>query len=37
MPPGYTALDVVRIKPGEAVPGQTYRERPFFECFIDGA
>jgi len=37
MPPGYTATDVVRIKPGETVPGQTYRERPFFECFIDGA
>jgi hypothetical protein len=37
MPPSYTATDVVRIIPGEAVAGPTYRERPFFECFIDGA
>jgi len=37
MPPGYTATDVVQIIPGEAVAGPTYRERPFFECFIDGA
>ena len=37
MPPGYTATDVVRIKPGETVPGPTYRERPFFEYCIDGA
>lgn len=37
MPPGYTATDVVRIKPGQTAPGPTYRERPFFECFIDGA
>lgn len=37
MPPGYTATDVVRIIPGGTVPGPTYRERPFFECFIDGA
>jgi hypothetical protein len=37
MPPGYSATDVVRIIPGETVAGTTYRERPFFECFIDGA
>ena len=35
MPPGYTAMDVDRIIPGETVVGPTYRERPFFECFID--
>ena len=37
MPPGYTATDVVRIIPGATVAGPTYRERPFFECFIDQA
>ena len=37
MPAGYAATDLVRIRPGETGTGHTYRERPFFECFIDGA
>jgi len=39
MPEGYTASNVVRITP--AVRGEprkyekVYRERPFFECYVD--
>jgi hypothetical protein len=34
MPPGYFAKDVHRIHAHQREPGELYRERPFFSCFI---
>jgi hypothetical protein len=41
MPEGYSGADIVAITPAErfAKPrpdAPIYREKPFFECFIDG-
>ncbi|MBA3890165.1 MAG: hypothetical protein H0X64_06520 [Gemmatimonadaceae bacterium] len=36
MPDGYTAADIVRIRPHERAPEPLYRERPFFTCYVPG-
>lgn len=36
MPSGYTATDVVAIRPHERLSSDVFRERPFFTCFISG-
>ena len=37
MPDGYTAKDVAKILPHETRGDPTYRERPFFNCYLDAA
>lgn len=40
MPPGYTAKDIVEITPASRTapppPSSVFREKPYFECYIDG-
>jgi hypothetical protein len=36
MPDGYTGSAIARIVPHGKGPEPTYRERPFFVCFVDG-
>jgi hypothetical protein len=36
MPRGYTGNDIVSVRSHERLPGEIYRERPFFACYVEG-
>ena len=36
MPDGYIADDIVQVFSHNRLPGQLFRERPFFVCYIEG-
>ena len=34
MPDGYSGDDIASVHPPRAQPGRTYRERPYFSCYV---
>ncbi len=36
MPQGYTGNDIGSVRSHERLPGEIYRERPFFVCYVEG-
>ena len=34
MPDGYSGEDIASVHPHRAGPGRTYRERPYFSCYV---